>query len=116
MEIEIGGTEAVTDYDVLELLGDATFDGLVVLKFFGEFAPQQGDQFEFLRVAGEVDLTRATFEVENLLPGFDFDIVPTPDGLQMVAMSDGVFVPEPSSILLSVFSLVAMTGILWRRA
>jgi T5SS/PEP-CTERM-associated repeat protein len=94
LEIEFGGLIAGTQHDQLIVLGDVDFDGEILLKFIDGFAPEQGQQFEFLTVDGLADLNDATFEVRNLAPGFMFDITPSAGGIMMTALNDGVFVPD----------------------
>ncbi|QEG36114.1 beta strand repeat-containing protein [Bythopirellula goksoeyrii] len=62
LEIEIGGTMAETEYDVLDVTGTAMLDGILNLSFVdlgsGTFAPTAGDTFEILTAAsvlGEFD-------------------------------------------------------------
>lgn len=98
--IEIGGTEAGSDHDVLNVLGDITIEGTVVFEFIKGFAPRQGQTFDFLQASGTVDLTAAHFEIGNLAPGFSFDILPGIGGVQMFALNDGQPVPLPPGILL----------------
>jgi hypothetical protein len=87
-----------------------------VLKFLDGFAPQQGQQFEFLAVGGIADLSGATFEVQNLMPGFQFDITPSAGGVLMTALTDGRFVPEPPSVLLLLIASIGLRGVYRRRA
>ena len=93
LEIEFSGTGS-GQYDVLAVQGDAMIDGTVALQFINGFAPQQGQQFEFLTTSGTADLSRASFEVQNLEPGFMFDITSSAGGIMMTALNDGVFVPD----------------------
>jgi T5SS/PEP-CTERM-associated repeat protein len=97
MEIEIGGTGAGA-FDVLKVTGDATLGGDVFLKFTDGFAPQQGQQFEFLDVSGTLSGSFANVHLRNLAPGFQFDLSRTGGGMTMVALNDGVFsLPQSSA-------------------
>lgn len=98
--IEIGGTGAGSEHDVLNVLGNITIEGTVVFEFIDGFAPRQGQSFDFLHASGVVDLTHAHFEIGNLAPGFSFDILPGSGGFQMFALNDGAPVPLPPGILL----------------
>lgn len=104
VEIEITGRVAGSEYDVLNIVGDATFDGLIALIFDG-YAPRQGDVFDFLMVDGQTDLTNVGYEVRNLLPGFEFDVVPTVGGIRMLALNNGTFVPEPAGAALLILAI-----------
>ena len=103
MRIEMAGT-APGLFDVLEITGDATLDGTLLLEFIDGFAPRQGDTFEFLDVGGVLSGSFANVEVRNLAPGFQFDLRPDAGGLTMVALNDGVFVPEPATFVLLMFA------------
>ena len=107
LEIEIAGQTPVGEYDVLTITGNATIEGDVLLRFIDGFAPQQGQQFEFLQVDGMLDATDANFAIENLAPGFEFNIASTASGLRLVALNDGHFVPEPASWVLVAIGLLA---------
>ena len=85
---------------MLEVTGDATIEGSIIFQFIDNFAPQQGDTFEFLSTLGSADFSSASLVVENLLPDFEFDIEPFSGGLRMTALTNGTFVPEPSSLIL----------------
>jgi T5SS/PEP-CTERM-associated repeat protein len=100
LEIEIGGT-APGEFDVLKVAGDANIlGGELLLAFVDGFAPRQGDVFKFLDVGGSLDMAFDNVEVSGLLPGFQFDLRPDAGGLAMVALNDGVAVPEPGTALL----------------
>jgi hypothetical protein len=107
LEIEIAGTTA-GEFDVLAVTGDASLGGELVLNFIDGFSPRQGDSFEFLNVDGVVGGMFSAIEVRNLEPGFEFDISSDGGGLTMVALNNGVFVPEPSAILLAACGLAAV--------
>lgn len=108
--IEIAGTGSVEAYDVVDVTGDAIVDGMIVLKFIDGFAPTAGDQFEFLRVGGVVDLADTLFDVQGLQPGFEFEIMPTSSGMQVLALNNGVAsVPEPSSF--TIIALMLFTAL-----
>ena len=89
--LEIAGTDAGVEYDVLTVTGDVTIEGTVVLKFIDGFSPQMDQQFELLNVTGLVDLSSTLFEVQNLAPGFQFDVSPSANGVVMTALNDGQF-------------------------
>jgi T5SS/PEP-CTERM-associated repeat protein len=111
MTIEMAGTAAGL-FDVLAITGDATLDGTLELEFIDGFAPRQGDEFKFLDVGGALSGAFANIEVRNLEPGFLFDLRLDGGGLTMVALNDGVFVPEPATL---VMFLLGMPAVLCRR-
>jgi hypothetical protein len=49
----------------------------------------------------------ANVEVRNLAPGFQFDLRPDARGLTMVALNDGVFVPEPATLTMLLAGMLA---------
>jgi T5SS/PEP-CTERM-associated repeat protein len=99
--IEIGGT-APGQFDVLNVIGNASIAGDLELAFIDGFAPRKGDRFDFLPVSGTFTGDFANVTVLNLEPGFQFNLV-FEDGRQtLVALSDGVFVPEPAAAWLIV--------------
>ncbi|MGB5466314.1 MAG: hypothetical protein WBM84_09555, partial [Sedimenticolaceae bacterium] len=54
--IEIAGLAPGTEYDFLDITGNASLAGEIILRFLDGFAPQVGDSFDFLRVAGVLDI------------------------------------------------------------
>jgi hypothetical protein len=107
LEIEVAGVLPAVQYDQLVVDGDLTMAGLIDLVFSDGFAPQQGQQFEFLTVGGQANLSGATFVVRNLQPGFQFSVTPTAGGAVMTALNDGVFVPEPCGIVVGLLGAMA---------
>ena len=103
LEIEVGGLSANAEHDLLTVSGDTDIAGTVSFSFIGGFAPQAGDRIRFLEVDGAVDIGTAEFVVENLAAGFRFDIKSVSNGFELVALTDGVLIPEPGS--LSIISL-----------
>ena len=109
--IEVAGT-APGQFDVLVVTGNATLGGDLLLEFIDGFAPRQGDEFKFLDVGGALSGAFASVAIRNLAPDFQFDLRPDANGLTMVALNDGVFVPEPATWVLLI---VAALGIRLRR-
>ncbi len=91
LEIEIGGDTANLDHDVLVVNGETNIEGQVTLRFIDGFAPQQGDEFEFLITEEDANLANAEFVVENLATGFEFQIGSSPQGILMTALTDGIY-------------------------
>jgi T5SS/PEP-CTERM-associated repeat protein len=92
-------------FDKLHVAGDAVFEGQVLMRFINGFAPRMGDQFPLVMVDGLLADDAASYGVQNLAPGFRFDIVRDGGVVTMVALTDGVFVPEPSAFLLLLTSM-----------
>ena len=109
--IEIGGT-AAGQFDVLAVTGDAAIGGELLLEFIDGFAPRQGDTFNFLDIDGALSGAFEEIEVRNLMPGFQFDLRRDGGGLTMVALNDGVFIPEPATLAMLC---AGMTTILFCR-
>ena len=109
LTLEIAGLTPSLAHDVLAITGDATFDGQIIFRFIDGFAPKMDDTFDLLDIGGALDLAAADLLVQNLLPGFEFDLVPTATGMQMLALSDGEYIPEPGSLtLLSLGTLILL--------
>ncbi|MEX2170756.1 MAG: PEP-CTERM sorting domain-containing protein [Pirellulales bacterium] len=106
VHVEMAGTAAGL-FDVLAITGDATLGGTLLLEFIDGFAPRQGDTFAFLDVGGALSGAFASVEVRNLAPGFQFDLRPDAGGLTMVALNDGVFVPEPATLAMLFAGMLA---------
>ena len=113
--IEVAGSTAGDEYDQLILTGDATIGGTVTFEFIDEFAPSQGDEFEFLVASGAVDLSTAQFEVRNLAPGFEFDIMPSAGGIMLMALNDGVFLAPIPGDYNGDGTVDAADYVLWRK-
>jgi T5SS/PEP-CTERM-associated repeat protein len=110
--IEMAGT-APGQFDVLAVMGNAMLGGELVLEFIDGFAPRQGDVFKFLDVGGALNGTFDSVKVRNLKAGFQFDVQNDGSGLAMIALNDGTFVPEPTT--LAMFFAGMLVTMLCRR-
>lgn len=107
--LQIGGTLEIeiaseTDFDVLNVLGPATFQAANVhFSFIEGFAPTEGFEFQFLSAELQ-SVQDTTFSYSGLAPGFVFTVGPgqEPGALIFAALNDGVLVPEPASALLLI--------------
>jgi len=100
--IEFGGTN-FADYDHLIITNAASLDGNVTFKFINGFAPKTGDQFDFLNVGGEMSGAFASVGLQNLAPGFQFNVTTNGPLLGMTALNDGVFSTAlPGQVQISV--------------
>ncbi len=52
--IEIGGATPATEFDVLEIGGAATLDGLLAIDFIDDFIPTDDDEFQIIDIFGAV--------------------------------------------------------------
>ncbi|MGB5254135.1 MAG: hypothetical protein WBN68_15605, partial [Sedimenticolaceae bacterium] len=108
--IEIAGLAPGTEYDFLDITGNASLAGEIILRFLDGFAPQVGDSFDFLRVAGVLDIGDALLRIENLADGFDYNVMTANGRLSLVALNDGRFLADDTSGVASPgsFALLAL--------
>ena len=110
LNMEIGGLVPVVDFDRLWIFGNGMFDGTLNLIFIDGFAPQAGQTFELIHVGGsllEGDFT--TINVVNLMTGFEFTAGFDEDSIfRLRARNDGIFVPEPPTLLLAAIGLLTL--------
>jgi T5SS/PEP-CTERM-associated repeat protein len=107
LEIEIAGL-AAGEFDVLAVTGNAALGGTLVLEFIDGFAPHQGDEFKFLDVDGALSGAFSNIQLGGLMPGFQFDLRSDAGGLTMVALNDGVPIPEPATSLIVLASMLVL--------
>lgn len=103
--IEIGGTGAGTEYDVLNVTGTANLAGTLEIQLLDGFTPGAGDAFDFLTAA----LFAGDFD-EYVLPTFggrSFAVSFGPGGFKATV------VPVPAALPLLAFGLAALGA--WRR-
>jgi hypothetical protein len=92
-------------HDRLTVLGNATFrGGTLDLVFTNGFAPMRGETFDLITIGGAASGSFEEINVLNLVDGFEFSVDFLPAGglqvFRLTALSDGQFVPEPSSLTL----------------
>jgi hypothetical protein len=118
LDVQIAGP-APGQFDVLAITGDAdagivgnaTIGGDLSLEFLDGFAPHAGDRFDFLTATGALTGQFQHVDVRGLAPGFQFDLKPEDGRYRLIALSDGVAVPEPGAGSL----LLLTSGVLLRR-
>jgi len=117
LEMEIAGYMPATEYDQLVITGDAELGGTLALVFLDSFAPRAGDSFALTEVSGTTSGSFDSVNVVNLEPGFQYELTPTAGGMQLTALNDAVYVPEPGTLSLLAAAVVAVTaaGCLRRR-
>lgn len=71
MQMEIGGTTPGVDYDQLIITGNATINGIIVLKFINGFTPAAGQQFNIIDTGGSFTGSPRVI-VQGLAPGWQF--------------------------------------------
>ncbi|QDT01588.1 PQQ-dependent sugar dehydrogenase [Adhaeretor mobilis] len=81
LAVEIGGTSAVEDYDLLAVTGTAAIDGTLDVSFIDGFQPSAGDAFTFLNA-------------ESLVGEFDSVTIPSIAGQLVGFISLGVNTAE----------------------
>lgn len=106
LEIEIAGI-GEGQFDVLNVTGNLTMGGRLVLRFIDGFAPLQGQTFDLLTAGtleGSFDVT-----IENLAEGFEYDLSLDPTGLTLIALTDGVYIPEPATAMILLTTLAGVS-------
>ena len=103
--LEIGGTNSA-DYDHLIVTNAVALDGELAFRFINGFAPKAGQQFSFLDANGSVSNSFANIGIQNLAPGFQFNIATNGSSLKMIAVNDGQFSPAlPGQIAITVTNI-----------
>lgn len=71
IEIEIGGTTPGVDYDQLIVTGDATINGIILVKFINGYTPTAGQQFNIIDTGGNFTGSPRVI-VQGLADGWQF--------------------------------------------
>ncbi len=115
LKIEIGGLTPIIDYDVLAVTGTANLAGTVQFVFINDFAPLEGDTFEFLTIGSTRTGNFTAFDVTGLLPGFEYDVTFFSGKYRMIALTDGYAIPEPGTALLVIATSIGSLSLRQRR-
>jgi T5SS/PEP-CTERM-associated repeat protein len=117
LHIQVAGT-APGQFDVLAvtadpdagLTGNATIGGDLSLEFLDGFAPHAGDRFDFLTATGLLTGQFQHVDVQGLAPGFQFDLRIENGHYALVALNDGVAVPEPAGLAVLLLTGAMLLG------
>ena len=67
LEIEIGGTVAVAEYDKINVIGDVNLTGGALrVLLYGDFTPARGDSFDFMDWTGSLNGNYSKLELPSL--------------------------------------------------
>jgi hypothetical protein len=92
LAIEIGGTQAEVDYDVLNVLGNASLAGILDVSLINGFTPSGGNTFKVLTAGGE--LTDAGLTLGGSAAGsFTMSVDTTNDWIMLMTTGGGGGVP-----------------------
>lgn len=111
LEIEISGTVAGVEHDVLHVTGVAALGGTLAIKFIDGFAPRAGQSYAFLKADGGINGAFANVEITGVAAGFSHQLVSTASGvLSLSAQSDGIAKSPP---LLKIHRVGASVAVSW---
>jgi sulfatase modifying factor 1 len=98
--IELAGTDAGSQFDQLQVQGEASLDGTLEVSLLDGFAPETGDRFDILDF-GQVSGEFTVLDVPELAAGLSWDT--------SALYTDGSLsvVPEPQTILLLLVAVLA---------
>jgi len=106
--IELGGLAAGTDYDVLDISGNALLGGTLDVSLIGGFNPTLGDSFDIL-LANAVSGGFSNVILPTLAGGLHFDVIYDTNKVTVSA------VPLPPAIWLFASSLLGLLALSRRR-
>jgi len=117
IDIELGGTGAITEYDVLNATQNANLGGVLNIDLINDFIPAVGDSFRVLTYNARIGNFLAILGMEQL--GIVFDTNFTADALYIVtkevnnnapvitAMPDSISFITDSTALLGIWNYVS---------
>ncbi|MFN0125681.1 MAG: hypothetical protein ACKV19_03220 [Verrucomicrobiales bacterium] len=107
--IEVGGKN-LDQMDQLVVTKKAALGGEVSFKFLNGHAPKAGEKIEFLSVTGPVTGNFPRVDLQNLAPGFQFNIAPAGSSVSLTALNNAVFDPSlPGRVEATVTSVAGIT-------
>ena len=93
VELHIAGVERGATYGALDVTGNITYGGKLVVNFVNGFAPRAGDEFELIRGnAGSF----GQVQINGLAAGFQCTVTHSDGAIRLRALSDGVAVAAPA--------------------
>ena len=95
--------------DFLDVLGALSLeDTSIEFSFTDGFAPQAGFEYDFMDASSIAGLVGVRYSFSGLQPGFAFDVKIGADGqFAFIARTDGVAIPEPSTLAMLGAALLA---------
>jgi hypothetical protein len=102
LNVVIAGPTPLVDYGVLGVTGTIKLAGKATLSFTNGFAPRRGQSFSFINSAAAPTGQFDRIEVTGLSPGFNYQIVPSTNGMSLVALNDAIAISPP---VLSIASI-----------
>jgi len=114
LEIELGGDQAGTGYDQLQVTGAATLAGTLDVSLIDGFIPSNGDVFEII-TANTLSDTFTTINLPTLTNGLEWQTEYTATGFSISAVGAGTIsgnvtysgnISDPHDIIVSIFGSV----------
>ncbi|MFO1499565.1 MAG: hypothetical protein U1G07_14435 [Verrucomicrobiota bacterium] len=91
LEMEVAGPAADSQYDVLNITGQATLSGTLAIAFTDAFAPRNGQQFALLKAGAGITGNFANVDIAGLAAGFNYTLTSdNSGGLTLTARNDGI--------------------------
>lgn len=116
MLVEINGINQGSDYDWLEVGGQATLAGTINVEYLNGFTPSDGQYFDILTAAGGItnaNLDGVTINFSGT--SVNASIVQLGDGAEALRLSNALAaVPEPASFALALLASVLGLGVFRR--
>jgi hypothetical protein len=75
LEIELGGTSLGSEYDSLQIAGEANLDGALRVSLIDGFVPEWGDRFEVLHAEGGIFNEFDSISLPGLAAALEWDVV-----------------------------------------
>jgi hypothetical protein len=91
LDIELGGLTAGTEYDQLNVTGNATLNGSLKVRVANGFVPNNGDSFVILNTSGTVSSDFSSLDIQD---GLYFTVVVNSNNVTLVIDSVGVLSVE----------------------